>query len=676
MNATAGGLLAPARRVGQSESRSVDLEGDLDGHLPTIDATVVVDVRTNVRNLRPGLAVDIVGGGAEGFDDGCFDALGRFLGLAGLAALLLGMVGVASAMHVWVGRRLAGAAVLRCLGATGGTVVRIGIGEAAILAAAGSVVGIVLGVGLQAALPRLVGDLLPVDFRFAPDPRGALVGLAIGIWTATLFATRAILPLRHVPALGAIRRAALGSAEGAGGVRAPERLVDLALAATVTGLCVWQADRLGRGLGFAATLGAVLVVLHLLSGGLMRAARGARGARVPYAVRQGIANLFRPRNQTRAAVAGLGLGVFLMATVAVVERNLRARLSIDPQAANFALYDVPAAAAAEVSALLRAGGHPVLGVIPILPARIAAVKGVPATDLLDRSARRGVRGAPAGPPVGAWALRREYRNSVRDTLVESERLVAGTWWSGPRPPGVRVSLETEVARALNVGVGDTVTWDVQGRRVESEIASLREVEWARLEPNFVALFEPGSVEDLPASELVLTRIDDPGARATFIRQATERWPAVLLIDLTAIRATLEEVLGRAALVVRVLGGFLLLAGLLVVVSTTAAARGARSRESSLLRALGAGTFTLHGILAVEFFAIGAMAALAGIGSAAAAGWGLARWVLGIPYRVPVADLAWLALGVAALTLLVGALGSRAVVRVSALEAIRRAESAG
>jgi putative ABC transport system permease protein len=670
-----------------------------------------------------------------------FDSLGRFLGLVGLGALLLGGVGVASAMHLYVRQHRAGAAVLRCLGASGWTLVKIYVLQAGTLALVGSVVGAALGVGLQAALPPVLADVLPLDLEFVFAPGAVAAGVLAGLWTATLFSWRAILPIRWVPALGAIRQAAIGSeVEGRDSRgRWVERGTMAAIAATVVALCIWQAGQVPVGLGFAVGAGLTLLVLSGTARLLVRVSRRAAPPGAPFAVRQGIANLFRPQNQTRAAVVALGFGVFLIATIAVVETNVRARFSLSvSRGPNLALFDVQPDQAPTVMDLLSTGGYPTLDVIPIIPARLHAVRDEPVADLLAEIARRGPRrgrhdpaggdsleragfsgDSPGGDSLRAdspardsedvgegeradstrrlpasWALRREYRNSVRDTLVEGERLVAGEWWTVPRrpraldsapelesaralpPASLRVSLETEVARALRVDVGDTITWDFQGRTVDSEIASLREVDWARLAPNFVALFEPGAVDALPHSELILTRIGDPAERAAFQDEVTRRFPGTLVLDLTAIQAAIGAILDRAAIATRFMGGFTLVAGLLILAATVVASRGLRLRENALLRALGAGSGVLRGILLTEFLLLGALAGLTGVLLAAVSGWALTRWVFEIPFQLPWLGLIGLWAGATLLTLVLGALGSRAVLRPRALVALRRADAAG
>jgi Predicted ABC-type transport system involved in lysophospholipase L1 biosynthesis, permease component len=160
---------------------------------------------------------------------------------------------------------------------------------------------------------------------------------------------------------------------------------------------------------------------------------------------------------------------------------------------------------AAVEQVLRAGGYRASGPVPIVPMRIQSLKGRKAMVARADSADDGA-GARPGP--GNWAVRREYRSTYRDTLVASERLVSGRWWT--RGAGAsEISIERDVASELGVGVGDEIVWDVQGVPLTTRIASVREVDWARFEPNFFVVFAPGALESAPQTALVMTRISPP-----------------------------------------------------------------------------------------------------------------------------------------------------------------------
>jgi putative ABC transport system permease protein len=582
--------------------------------------------------------------------------LARYLGLVGLVALLLGGLGVGSAVNVFVREKLDGAALLRCLGAPARSVLAIYAIQAIALGTLGAAAGVVLGVAVQMLLPGIVGDFLPVRVAVAIDWPTVAAGLAIGAGTAAVFALLPLLRLRHVPPLRALRRDFDGRTAG----RPDGRWVVIGLLlGGIVLVSVWQAPNAMIGLAFA---GAVLVtagVLWAAARGLMALVRRFFPARASYVIRQGVANLFRPENQTVPVTLAIGFGVFLVATLYVVQRNLLDQFALDasPNRPNLVLFDIQVDQREGVGEILRRRGAAQSGVTPIVPARIARVNG--------RSA----------DSVRGWAMRREYRNTYRDTLVEGEELVSGVWFQGdPRPltPDThpRISIEEEVAAELGVGVGDRITWNVQGVEIETQVASVRRVSWARFQPNFFVVFEPGVLERAPQTFVTLTRIDDPTRRAELQRDVVLAYPNVSALDLTLVQRALDGLLESVSLAVRFMALFSVGAGLVILIGALAASRFQRLREAVLLKTMGATGGQVRRIMLTEYVAWGSLAALVGVLLAAAAGWALVTLLFESSYRLPLLELGAVWLAVCVLTAAVGLANSGEALRGTPLGVLR------
>ncbi|HET8645000.1 MAG TPA: FtsX-like permease family protein, partial [Vicinamibacteria bacterium] len=316
-------------------------------------------------------------------------------------------------------------------------------------------------------------------------------------------------------------------------------------------------------------------------------------------------------------VLAIGFGAFLLGTLLLVQFNLlrQLRLTGGPQRPNLVLFDIQRDQLPTVERALADAGLPSTGPVPIVPMRITSIKGRPVTRMLGDTT------APGDGPPGGWALRREYRSTYRDTLVSSERLVAGEWWEAAaqrqlRPSAVamrdrarpsapsQISVETELAGELRVGVGDEIVWDVQGLPITTRIASLREVEWARFEPNFFVVFPEGPLAAAPQTFVSLLRLDDGPARAQLTRRLVEAFPNVTAVDLTELQQAVEAVVDRVAFVVRFLALFSLGTGGLVLLGAVASSRYQRMREGVLLKALGATRAQLLRINLVEHALLG------------------------------------------------------------------------
>jgi putative ABC transport system permease protein len=249
-------------------------------------------------------------------------------------------------------------------------------------------------------------------------------------------------------------------------------------------------------------------------------------------------------------------------------------------------------------------------------------------------------------------------------------VVQGQWWkSGDRGPG-RISIEQDLARELGVGLGDEIVWDVQGIPVTSRVASVREVDWARFEPNFFVVFAPGTLDEAPRTFVTLTRVANPTARGSLQRQLAERFPNVSTLDLSMLQEALERLVDKVALAIRFMALFSLVVGALVLVGALASSRFQRVREGALLRTLGATRSQVFRVVLAEYLTLGLLASAVALVLAAAAGWAVARFVFDGAFSLPLLPMSALAITIVLLTVVVGLGNSRDVVRRAPLEVLR------
>lgn len=606
-----------------------------------------------------------------------FTRLGNYLGLVALVALLLGGLGVASAVHVLIKRKLDTIAVLRCLGAGARRVSGIYLLLAGGVVAIGSMVGALVGVLVQQLLPLLFRGLLPVDVRVIPSPASIALGTGLGLWVALVFALIPLLGVRRISPLRTLRR----DVEPIGKGDPLARLALLIVAASVVALTTLQVGSLPEGVGFSIAGGIALLLLWLAARILIGALRRWFPTRLPYLWRQGLANLYRPANQTVIVVLSLGFGAFILTTLFLAQHNLlrEFRPGSGFTQPNLMLFDIQPAQAVGVTSLLQADGLEPAPLVPIVTMRIKAIRGVPANQLMpppdttppsQRSGRR--TPPPPGTPAG-WALRREYRSTYRDSLTSGEAIVAGDWWKSgfvaSGEPGL-ISLEEDLAADLTAKVGDEITWDVQGVEIRTRVGNLRSVDWRRFEPNFFVVFQSGVLDSVPRMLVTLVRVDSTGARARVQRRVAEQFPNVTILDLSQIQEALEKILDRGAVIVRFLALFSLVTGMVVLVGSVAASRLSRIREAVLLKTLGATRRQVLRILVAEYAALGLLATLISIGLASVAGWALFRWVFDSSFQLPLGELGALTALLVGLTLLLGLWNSAEVLKRTPLAVLR------
>ncbi|HEX5438339.1 MAG TPA: FtsX-like permease family protein [Gemmatimonadaceae bacterium] len=591
--------------------------------------------------------------------------LDRFLGIVGLVALLLGGIGVASAIHAYVVEKIETVAMFRCLGATSAQVIAIYLLESAALGLVGAAVGAALGVAAQFALPHVLGAFMPVSIGPHLEIGPIAEGIAAGVWVAVLFALLPLLSLRRVSALQALRRETEATT---GVVRGwlrdwPRLLAVAALVATVVLFAIARAGRVNEGLWMSGGLAVVVLLLTASAAAVSFLARRMLRAYWPYPVRQGVANLFRPANQTGAVILALGFGAFLVSALYLVQTSLLRDLSLGDIAAeaNLAFFDIQTDQVDALDSLVRQSGAPVLQRVPIVPMRIAAVNGQAVSEM--------------GRQRRSWALRREYRSSYRDSLVTSETLVAGRW-----PPDAQaearapfgISVDQDVAEELGVALGDSITWNVQGVPVRTRVVSLRKVNWVRFQPNFFVIFPPGALASAPQTFVLLTRVGNDAARARMEHDVIARAPNVSSIDLSLIQQTLGTILGKVSVAIRFMALFSLATGVVVLFSAVAASRRQRLRDAVLLKTLGATRSQIRRILLSEYVVLGLLGSATGMVLSVAGAWALMHFVFTLAFAPAWAPLLAIALGMMLLTSAIGVLSGRAVLAATPMAALRQA----
>lgn len=534
----------------------------------------------------------------------------QFLGLIALASLALGAIGVAGAVHAHVTRRIPTIAILRCLGCPGHLAFGIYFAQAMALGLFGALLGAGLGIGLQMGLLAAFRGELPISVSPAPEWRIVAQTTATGFAVCCGFALLPLMRIREISPAVTLRSG--GSLEG-GVLRA------LPVYALLAGLMMLVAHANDpdwkRSLAMVGGLVVAFLALVAVARGLMWVTRRVVGKRWPYLLRQGVSNLHRPGNQTLLFLLSLGLGTFLLVTILSAGKLLNNRLNIQRSegSPNLYLIDVQPDQVAGVQEILKATELPVLESEPMVTMRVKSIRGVDVSE---------AKGVPR------WVARREFRSTYRDRLNSTETLVAGEFATERANPAevVPMSLEEDIAKDMNVGIGDEITLDVQGLLIRAQVTSVRRVDWSRFNLNFFMVFPPGILEDAPGFHVVTTRTPTPAASGELQRELAGKFANVTAIDLTLILETVREVLGKISTVVTVLAGFSLLAGLPILIGTLLNGRDVRLKESVLLRTLGASAWQVRVILMIEYATLGVLSALTGVLLAVAANAALATFV--------------------------------------------------
>ncbi len=618
----------------------------------------VEDRREAFRELR--LGVDTVEERKEELGQTLKNVQG-FLSLVGFVALVLGAIGVASAIHVYVGQKITTVAVLRCLGASAWQSFGVYLVQGLALGFLGALAGAALGVAVQLALPAVLKGMLPFDVEFFVAWGAVGRGLAAGVLVGGLFTLLPLLTVRRVSPLVAIRSAFV---ERAGGD--PWRwFVYAAIIGAVTAFAVWQTQRWTWGLGFTAALLIGFGVLAVVARGVAWAARRFMPKRLPYVWRQGVANLHRPNNRTVLLLLSLGLGTCLLLTLTLARETLLNQIRGTGEGArpNLLFFDIQDDQFEPLNALLTEQGVPPQASAPIVTMRLRSLKG--------RSIEEWLKDETSDIP--SWTLRREYRSTFRGELSDTETVTSGEF-VGRMPEGetvVPVSIEQSLAKDMHLAVGDVLEFDVQGVPVAARVASLRFVNWRRMSPNFFVVFPEGVLEGAPKFYVVATKAADAAESARVQQAVVAALPNVSALDLALVLQTLDGIFSKVQFVVQFMSLFTVVTGVLVLAGAVLTGRFQRLKETVLLRTLGASGAQLVQIQLVEYAVLGVLGALVGGVLAYGANAALAYWVFKLQVIMPPGPLLWAVVLVTTLTVATGWLSGRGITRHPPLEVLRQ-----
>jgi putative ABC transport system permease protein len=552
-----------------------------------------------------------------------FKDVNRFLALAGFVALLLGCIGVGSAIHVYVGEKLGTIATLRCLGVRAWEAFMIFLIQIAFIGLTGAVAGSALGTLIQFALPIVLKDLIPVEITMQVSWPAIGQGLALGLVISVLFALPSLLSVRRISPLNALR----ASFEAAGKRTADplKWLVYVLILLFVFGFTYLQMEGWMQASMFTGGILLAFLLLYLLSMALMWLVRRLLPERIGYLWRQGFANLYRPNNQTLILTVSIGLSTAFICTLFFVQGILikRVTLSSGENQPNMVLFDIQNTQKEAVAGLTKSYQLPLISQVPIVTVRIEDINGKTAADpAVADSTEKAKRDEPS-----QRAFRGELRVTFQDTLTAAEKVVEGKWSGKVLPPEnvVYVSLEQNYAQRIHARVGDKIVFNVQGMLIPTVLGSIREVNWSRMQTNFRVVFPAGVLEDAPQFHVLMTRVPNDRISAEYQGAVVRKFPNVSVLDLKLVLKVLDELLSKISFVIQFMAAFSMATGWIVLISSVLTSKAQRLQESLLLRTLGASRRQILTITAIEYLFLGVLAAGAGLLLALGASWALARF---------------------------------------------------
>jgi putative ABC transport system permease protein len=617
-----------------------------------------------IKELNPSLrkfghSYDTVQERKEGLGEG-FLSVYRFFSLLAFVALILGCIGVASAVHIYAREKRDEVAVLRCVGSSGWQAFNIYFIQIFALGLVGSVAGALLGIGIQQLIPLLLDTILPFDVSLSVSWRSLLMGFLVGALVSILFSILPLISVRFVSPLSVLR----AETEGVQRFSKSRFLVLVLIAIFPLAFAALQTRNIMTGTFFFLGLAAALGCLTLVAIVLLLLVKRYFPTNAGFILRHSLSSLFRPNNQTRVLLVTIGLGAFIISTLNVVEKSMLGQVEFTGQENqnNTILFDIQPGQKEGVIQLMQDHELDVKQVVPIVTCRLAGLKDK-SVDILQ---------GDTTDNIPNWALSREYRVTYRDSLHHSEKLIKGEMHQKKAgKDSIWVTISEGMEESLNVTVGDSLVFDVQGVLVPVRISGVRSVDWPKDPPNFIFVFPTGVLEQAPQIFVTTTRIDDQQKANAFQRQLVMQFPNVSLIDLRLILNTVNDLFNKLGLVIRFLALFSIITGLVVLAGAVMNSKYIRIKENVLLRTIGARTSQITRITLVEYAWLGLFSALTGMILSLGGGWLLTKFFFEITFAFDWVELLIIGFGVISLTMLIGWFNSREVINTPPLQVLRK-----
>ncbi|SEF78115.1 ABC transporter permease [Algoriphagus boritolerans] len=590
-----------------------------------------------------------------------FSNLSNFLSLVAFIALLLGCVGVASAVNVFVKEKLASVAVLRCLGVASLDVLLIYLVEIMVMGLVGALIGAGLGTVLQFVLPAVFSDFLPVEVNVGVSWISVGFGIVTGLFVSILFALLPLLKVRNVSPMATLRPETADSTL----LKDPLRwLVIFGILVFIWGFSFYLLKDWKLAFGFT---GFVLVAFGSLWGVgqlIMWAVRKFLPISLEYTWRQALANLYRPNNQTISLIATIGLGTAMIATLFFLQNQLleEAKFADKADQPNMLMFDIQSAQLDEVRGKVTGRNLPIMQEVAIVTMQLNEINGI------DKKTNEEL---PDDKDYSRWLYNREFRVTYRDTLIASETLAAGELIPlGARGDSIFVSLEKGFGEGNGLKIGDEIEFNVQGRPIKTYIGSFRDVKFNQVSTNFLVLFPTGVLEQAPKFHVIITKTKNDREAADVQSEIVRTFPNISIINLGTIVETLEDILGKISFVIQFMAFFSIATGILVLISSLIISKYQRMRESILLRTLGASSAIVTKINTLEYFFLGSLASLSGILLSFLATFLLGQFVFEMNFSPAWKEGLVMYLAITGLTIVLGWLNGRKIINQPPMEILR------
>jgi putative ABC transport system permease protein len=370
--------------------------------------------------------------------------------------------------------------------------------------------------------------------------------------------------------------------------------------------------------------------------------------------------LSRLKTSTRAAVfvmSGFSLALLSILLIAVVKDELLSswQRQLPDDIPNYFLVNIPTEDVLDTRQFLKLRQIPSSTAYPLVRTRLTHIN-AESVEAIEFSSPRAER-----------LLHHSFNISSALNLPDDNTVLEGKWID-PNNELAQLSVEQGMAEALQIGVGDILTFSVGSAVIEAPITNIRSVFWENFKPNFYVIANQQLIENLPQTWLLSALIED--IQKPQLKQLLARFPSVTLLDITELMARMRGIVDRASIALEFFYMFALASAFIVLLAAVQTGRHERQTESSLLRALSARTNQLRRVNVLEFTLMGTLIGLFSALFASLGGWIVSVHFFDIDYQFSPALWGYSLMSAIIVLTIAGLLVSRKVYNISPMKILR------
>ncbi|MEK2140435.1 FtsX-like permease family protein [Vibrio parahaemolyticus] len=496
-----------------------------------------------------------------------FDRTTQYLSLTVAIVIIMAATTLVLTCQNYVNSRTQTIAMLKSLGASRRWIEKWVLIQVAILLVTASIVGLILGSGLEYLLRIPLKDLLP-----NPLPSYGVTPFVVAVVSAILIT----VPALGIPLLGLIKTPALEVLQQGTAQRSWKRLL-LVLVPVLPLLALYANNTLVWIV--LVGIAALFVVLAGLSIALTKLF--SRFATKP-AMKLALSRINRTPITSGLQFGALSLSLMLLSIIWLVRSDILAdwERTLPADAPNVFALNIADYELANYLETLDKNGVTRSQAFPIIRGRLTEINGQNVKDVEYEG-------------EGSDAIRRELNLTWGDQLPEYNDVLSGKWMNANS-----VSVEADVARDLGIQLGDKLRFVINSQNFDATVDTIRHVEWRDMKPNFYFIFSSDVMANVPGAYLISYRINE--GNESLLTSMSRAHPTVSVLDIRTMGEKIQALIQQIVSAITILALLGVIAGLLLIFTLLRLSLSQRQQEIRLYRTLGSSKKRINTTLWAEY----------------------------------------------------------------------------